>query len=161
MEVGELFLKEWERESANTRKMFEGIPADKMEWKPHNKSKSLGELGLHVASIPGRWIHVFDNDVFDPTLFPQPTLRDKDSILKLFDENSGKIMDALSKTSEDEYNREFTFSLRGKPVYKMQKGIGLRMGLFDHLIHHRAQISVYLRLLNVPVPGMYGASADE
>lgn len=161
MKIGELYSKEWERESTLTRKMLERVPADKLSWKPHERSKSLGALALHVANLPGRWVHVFDDDVFDPTLFPQPELTDKDAILRLFDTNSTKLTEALKRTSEDRYDRKFEFKVGGKPQYATSKAMGLRTGLFDHMIHHRAQLSVYLRLLDVPVPGMYGPSADE
>lgn len=161
MQVGELFLREWEREGPFTKKMLERVPSDKLAWKPHERSKTLGALALHVAALPGRWVNVFGKDVFDPTLFPQPELTDKDAILSLFDSNSTKLTEALKRTGEEEYESKFEFKLGGKPQYTMSKAMGLRTGLFDHMIHHRAQLSVYLRLLNVPVPGMYGASADE
>lgn len=161
MQVGELLLKQWERESPFTKKMLEKVPADKLSWKPHEKSKSLGALALHVAALPGRWVHLLDSDVFDPTILKQPVADDKESIVKLFEDNSGILMDRLKNTSEAEYDKQFTFSPAGKPIFTISKAMGLSTYLFDHLIHHRAQLSVYLRLLNVPVPGMYGASADE
>jgi len=161
MQVGELFIKEWERESPFTRKMLEKVPSDQLAWKPHEKSKTLGALALHVAALPGRWIHVLDSDIFDPTILKQPVAEDKEAILKLFEDNSAILTDRFKKTAEDEYDRQFTFSPGGKPMYTMPKAMGLNTFLFGHLIHHRAQLSVYLRLLNVAVPGMYGASADE
>lgn len=161
MEVKELLIKEWEREGPLTKKMLERVPSDKLEWKPHEKSKTIGALALHVAALPGRWVHVLDGDVFDPTIIKQPTIEGKDAIVKLFKENSVILMDRLKNTSEDEFDKQFTFSPGGKPIFTTSKAIGISTYLFSHLIHHRAQLSVYLRLLDVPVPGMYGASADE
>jgi uncharacterized damage-inducible protein DinB len=161
MQVGELLILKWERESPLTRKMLQSVPSDKLEWKPHEKSKPLGALALHVAAMPGRWVHVLDSDVFDPTVLKQPVAEDKDAIMKLFEDNNTIFMDRLKATSEDEYDKQFTFSPGGKPVFTTSKAMGLSTFLFSHLIHHRAQLSVYLRLLNIPLPGMYGASADE
>jgi uncharacterized damage-inducible protein DinB len=161
MQAGELLLKQWQRESPFTRKMLEAIPAENLAWKPHEKSKTIGALALHVAALPGRWIRILDSDTFDPTLIKQPTAEDKDSILKLFDDNSTIMMDRLKNTPETEYDKQFTFTPAGKPLFTISKAMGLSTFLFSHSIHHRAQLSVYLRLLNLPVPGMYGASADE
>jgi len=161
MEIGELLLKEWNREGPHTRKMLERVPADKLSWKPHNKSRALGSLAQHVAGLAGRWSHVLGNDVFDPTVIKQPELTDKDGIMRLFDQSDALLTECLKKTGEGEYDKDFTFSLAGKHQFTMSKGLGISMLLFGHLIHHRAQLSVYLRMLEIPVPGMYGPSADE
>ena len=161
MEVGQLLLKEWERESPFTKKMLESVPSDKFEWKPHEKSRALGPLALHVAAVPGRWIRILDTDVFDPTIIKQPVLEDKAAIIKLFEDNNTILTDRLKNTPEEEYDKQFTFSPGGKPIFTTSKAMGLSTFMLGHAIHHRAQLSVYLRLLNVPVPGMYGASADE
>jgi uncharacterized damage-inducible protein DinB len=161
MQVGELFLREWEREGPFTKKMLEKVPQDKFGWKPHEKSKTLGALALHVAALPGRWIRVLDSDVFDPTIIKQPTAEDMDAIIKLFEDNNTILIDRFKNTGEEEYDKQFTFNPAGKPLFTTSKAMGIGTFLFGHLIHHRAQLSVYLRLLDVPVPGMYGASADE
>lgn len=161
MEIKELLLKEWSRESESTRKMLERIPEDKLSWKPHEKSKSLGALAQHVAAVPGRWAHVLDGDVFDPTTIKQPQLTDKAGILNLFEEGNARLSNGLKNATDEELGKDFTFSPAGKPQFTMAKGLGISIMLFGHMIHHRAQLSVYLRLLNIPVPGMYGPSADE
>ncbi|MGI0100618.1 MAG: DinB family protein [Candidatus Micrarchaeaceae archaeon] len=161
MKVGELFYAEWMRESASTRNMLSSVPEAKFSWKPHEKSKPLGALALHVAALPGRWLYLFDNDTFDPTVVKQPSLEGKDDIIRLFDEGSAKLTGRLKDTDEAEYDKTFTFSIGGKPTFTMSKAMGFRTLLFDHMIHHRAQLSVYLRLLDFPVPGMYGPTADE
>jgi uncharacterized damage-inducible protein DinB len=161
MQAGELLFKQWQRESPFTKKMLEAVPSDNLAWKPHEKSRALGALALHVAALPGRWVRILDSDVFDPTIIKQPVAEDKDAIIKLFEDNNTILMDRLKNTGEAEYDKQFTFSPGGRPIFTMSKAMGLSTFLFGHLIHHRAQMSVYLRLLNVAVPGMYGASADE
>jgi len=101
MKVGELLIKEWEHEGPLTKKMLERVPSDKLLWKPHVKSRPLGPLALHVAALPGRWVHVLDGDVFDPVIIQQPVFENKDSIIKLFEENSVILMDRLKNTSEE------------------------------------------------------------
>lgn len=160
MDVKELFIKEWERESQNTLKMLERIPEDKLSWKPHEKSKSLGALALHVAALPARWSHIIDSDNLDPSMFKQPEFKDKNDIIRTFQESSTILLDKLKNADPSEYDKQFTFSQNGKVLFTMSKGMGIIV-FFGHLIHHRAQLSVYLRLLNVPVPGMYGPTADE
>jgi uncharacterized damage-inducible protein DinB len=161
MKTGDMLLAEWERESSSTLKMLENVPEDMLSWKPHERSKSLGALAQHVAGMPQRFICIFDNDSFDPTLVRQPELKDKKDIIKLFEEGSVKLTDGFKKTKEDEYDKLFTFQPGGKVLFTMPKVMAFRILLFNHLIHHRAQLSVYLRLLNAPVPGMYGPSADD
>lgn len=161
MKVGQLFLIEWERESASTLKMLERVPEEKLSWKPHEKSRSLGSLALHVSALPLRWMHIFDNDTFDPTVVKQPQLEKKEEFIKLFEDGSTKLTERFRDTDESEYDKPFTFLVNGKEMFIMPKAMGLRVMLLNHLIHHRAQLSVYLRLIDIPVPGMYGMSADE
>jgi uncharacterized damage-inducible protein DinB len=161
MEVRELFIANWKRESELTRKMLERVPDDKLSWKPHDKSKTLGALAQHVASLPGRMSYILELDVFDPRLIVQPELTDKAGVLKTFDEGNARFADRLNKSKDEDYSKDFTFSPGGKPQFTTSKAMGLSALLFGHITHHRAQLSVYLRLLDVPVPGMYGPTADE
>ncbi len=161
MKTGALLLMEWERESSSTLKMLKNVPGDKLSWKPHEKSKTLGALAQHVACMPWRWLCIFDNDSFDPMLVKQPELADKEAIIKFFEENSTKMTGRLKATEETEFDKPFTFQPGGKVLFTMPKSMALRILFINHLVHHRAQLSVYLRLLNAPVPGMYGPSADE
>jgi uncharacterized damage-inducible protein DinB len=161
MEIGKMLLMEWEREGPSTIKMLEAVPEDKLSWKPHEKSKSLGALAQHVASMPWRWLCIFDNDSFDPMTVKQPELKSKADMIRLFEENSAKVVDFLKKTKEDEYDKPFTFQPGGKVLFTMPKVMALRILFLNHMIHHRGQLSVYIRLLNAPIPGMYGPSADD
>ncbi len=161
METRGLLLAEWARESASTRKMLDSVPEEKFQWKPHPKSRDLGALTLHVAALPDRFSNVFATEMFDPTQAKQPNISGKQDIIKLFDSGSAKIEEGLKNTPESEYSKEFTFSREGTVIAKMPKAMFLRTFLVNHMIHHRAQLSIYLRLLDVPVPGMYGPSADD
>ena len=162
MKVKELLIAEWERESANTKRMLQAIPEEKLSWKPHEKSKELGALAYHVAGIPERWAYILDHDVFDPTVVKaQPQPDSKEGIVSMFESGSAALMELLNRTGEADYGREFTFEIKGRRQFTMPRAMGISTMLMGHLIHHRAQISVYLRLLNVPVPGMYGPSADD
>ncbi len=161
MEIGKYLLDEWVEESASTKKMLERIPEDRFQWKPHDKSRSLGELAQHVAAMTSWFIPVFESDSFDPMQHKQPTLANKADMLKLFDDGSAELTKRLKSTPEDEYDKQWNCVMNGNVVATMSKAMALRGWLFDHMIHHRAQLSVYLRLLDVPVPGMYGPSADE
>ena len=161
METRELLIVEWARESPSTRRMLDSIPEDRFTWKPHPKSKELGALALHVAALPGRFSSVFATEMFDPTRARQPDISGKSDIMTLFDSGSAKVEEGLRNTPESEYGREFTFSREGTVIARMPKAMFLRTFLVNHMIHHRAQLSVYLRLLDVPVPGMYGPSADD
>ena len=141
--------------------MLESVPEDKFSWKPHGKSKSLGALTQHVAVMPWRWLCIFDNDSFDPMLVKQPELVTKNDSIKLFKEGSAQMSERFRKTDEKEYDKPFTFKPGGRLVFTMPKSMVFRILFLNHTIHHRAQLSVYLRLLGIPVPGMYGPSADE
>lgn len=161
MKIGEYLLAEWGMESASTRRMLESVPEEKFQWKPHEKSRTLGELAQHVAALPSRFLPIFETDSFDPTEHRQPALTGKADMLELFDEGSTGLAERLGSTPESEYDRQWSFGIGGRVISAAPKAMALRRMLFDHMIHHRAQLSVYLRMLDVPVPGMYGPSADE
>lgn len=161
MEIGRYLLEEWTAEAASTKRMLEGAPEDRFQWKPHERSRSLGELVQHVATLPSWFLPVFETSSFDPAVYKDPPeLTTKAEALRLFDEGSGRLAERLRKTPEPEYDKGWSFTGDGG-TETVTKAEALRSWLFDHLIHHRAQMSVYLRLLGVPVPGMYGPSADE
>ncbi len=161
MNIGEFFEREWERESTLTMKMLNGIPEDRLSWKPHEKSKTLGALAAHVASMPGRFITVLNSDSFDPMAAKQPELKTKNEMIGYFADCSARISKEFANVTDEDYGRGFTFSPAGKPVFTLPKAMALNRLLFMHMVHHRAQLSVYLRLLDSPVPGMYGPSVDE
>lgn len=156
-------LEELIHESLGTRKILQAIPADKLGFQPHLKSMTLGRLAAHIAEIPGWLHHTILQDELDfatADFTPQP-LDDLSALLNAFEENLAKGAAAL-RTASDE-NLEGIWRLRhGEQIFLQMPRVGVVRGLvLNHVVHHRGQLSVYLRLLDVPVPGMYGPSADE
>jgi uncharacterized damage-inducible protein DinB len=152
MTIGETLLPEFDRETASTRKILERVPEDKFAWKPHPKSSTLGKLSSHLAAIPG-WAAVVVNGYGKKS----PDAASKAELLEVLDRNIAAGRDALAGAS-DEYLAK---TIRvGLDLSKPRAAI-LRERVLSHMIHHRGQLSVYLRLLDVAVPVMYGPSADE
>ena len=156
------FLKELNREANTTQKMLERVPDGKSDWKPHDKSMTLGRLATHVAELPG-WVGMtlttpeldFSKNGFEPE-----TITNTKDLLAYFDKNLADARYHLDKASDDQL--ELPWTLRnGEQIYSTEpKGDVIRMS-FCQTVHHRAQLGVYLRLLNIPIPGSYGPSADE
>ncbi len=156
------FKNQLQEETATTRKMLERVPADKLDWQPHPKSMSLVRLATHVAEIPN-WIPmVTDMDELDFSKgnYTAPTINSSKDLVDYFDQNVKDGKAALDKVSDDILNKPWSMR-NGEEIYMTSpKGDVLRMTL-SQLIHHRAQLGVYLRLLDIPIPGSYGPSADE
>ena len=156
-------VEELKHEAAGTRKMLELITDDKLGWQPHDKSMTLGRLAAHIAEIPG-WLNEtikFDElDVSTSGFSPEP-LEDTAALLQAFDETLDKGLQALQAATDE--NLLGLWKLRhGDQVFFTMPRIGVVRGMvLNHIVHHRGQLSVYLRLLNIPVPGMYGPSADD
>lgn len=156
-------LAELKNESVNTRKMLERVPSEKMHWRGHDKSMTIGRLAAHIAEIP-EWIsRVLDADDFDfASAQFVPTVKETtEELLQLFDEKLAGAYASLEKASDESLNNTWTVRRGEQVFYQLPKKVGLRNFAFNHLYHHRGQLSVYLRLLDIPVPGMYGPSADE
>ena len=155
-------LEEFDQEWATTRRVLERVPADQLTWKPHEKSLSLGQLALHVAMGPGligEW--VLQDSIESPgmTVFPKPDSRGE--ILATHEESTRKVKDALSTLGDAGLGRTWHLKRDGKTVMALPKGQLIRSIALNHMYHHRGQLSVYLRLMNVAVPSIYGPSADE
>ena len=162
MAIADALLPEFDHEMDNTRKMLERVPEGKLGWKPHAKSMTMGRLADHIAQIVG-WIpDSMQNDVTDiagnqPP--PEPTRARE--ILDTFDRNRSAARNAILATPDPAFWRQWKLTAGDKVFFEMPR-IGMyRALLMNHLIHHRAQLSVYLRLNDVAIPGMYGPSADE
>jgi uncharacterized damage-inducible protein DinB len=158
----ESFYKELEREAITSKKMLERVPTEKFDWKPHEKSMSLRELATHVAEIPG-WIPLVLNTSevdFAANNWQPKVLSDNKEVLELFERSLEDGRNALSTANDDQLKD--TWKMRnGEEVYNNDtKDLVLR-GVFCQVVHHRAQLGVYLRLLNIPIPGSYGPSADD
>ncbi len=160
MSFAESFLKEFDSEMAATRRMLERVPAPRLDWKPHAKSKSLGELATHVAELP-RWGLRIRGDSFVVGSEKAPPMRTPAEFLARFDQNVSESREAVAAMSDADLEGEFSVLRQGQVFFALKKGFLLRRVLLNHLIHHRGQLSVYLRLNDVPLPAVYGPTADK
>jgi uncharacterized damage-inducible protein DinB len=155
-------LPEFERERMNQRRTLERVPEEKFVYKPHEKCGALGWMAGHIADIPGWGAVTLTSDGMEfDGVQPPPPPRTTAELLEKFDRNIQEFRAALEKADEAELAKTWTGTVKGKPVMSAPKGAMLRGMIMNHLIHHRAQLTMYLRLLDVPVPGLYGPSADE
>ena len=162
MTISQMLLPEFDQEMANTRKLLERVPEDKWDYKPHTKSMPLGRLAAHVAELPFWAKHTLSVESLDIKPGEQPfTVTSKRELLEAFDKNATEAREALAKASDADMAKIWTLSFSGRPVFSMPRSAVLRGSVMNHLIHHRAQLGVYLRLNDVAIPGMYGPSADE
>ena len=166
MSIAQSLLPEFDQEMASTRKVLERIPTEKWNWKPHEKSGTLGWLAAHVGTVPGWYTMTLQTENLDyaPVDGPQyepPIIENAQQLLATFDRESKEARVALSKASDADFGVNWTLLAGGKEIFTMPRIACLRSMVMNHMIHHRAQLTVYLRLLNVPVPGLYGPSADE
>jgi uncharacterized damage-inducible protein DinB len=162
MSLTDLFLKELEQESPTTRKMLQRVPEDKYDWKPHPKSMSLIQLSTHVAELPS-WIpmtlQTSELDFAKNPYTPNP-ISNNQQLLKYFENNYENGRSHLQEANEDVLEDQWTLR-NGEEIYSVSsKAEVIRMSL-SQIIHHRAQLGVYLRILDIPIPGSYGPSADE
>lgn len=159
---GATLLPEFDQEMANTRKALERIPDDRLDFKPHEKSYSLLELASHVANLPS-WtamtLSTTELDLDQPFDWTPPTSREE--VLAQFDTVTSEARAALEAASADELTVDWTLRSGDDVWFTIPRAAVYRLYVMNHLVHHRAQLGVYLRLLDVPVPGMYGPSADE
>jgi len=167
MSLAQLLLPEFDAEMASTRRLLECVPDGKTTWQPHEKSMTLGRLATHVADLAGRATAVVAQDEWDPRppgggANVQPRVLDsRAQLLELFDEGSRKAREALARATDADFARSWTMKREGKQVYTGPKLDAYRRIAMNHLVHHRAQLGVYLRLNGVGIPGMYGPSADD
>ncbi len=166
MSYADSILPEFDQEMASTRKVLERIPDDKLDWKPHPKSNTIGWNAIHLAEIPG-WLTIILNttslDVapVDGEPYRFPALGSRDEILERFDQNVAAARQAIIEVKDESLVVPWTLELGGQPVFTMPRAAVIRSMGLNHLIHHRAILLVYLRLNDVPIPGMYGPSGDE
>jgi uncharacterized damage-inducible protein DinB len=163
MALNTALIGELKHESANTRKMLERVPTDKLNWMPHEKSMKLGRLAKHVADLPAWVERIMSADEFDFATgnFNREPPASTEDILKLSDQRVAEATKLLESASDENLNAMWTGRRGDHVMFQMPKRVALRSFAYNHVYHHRGQLSVYLRLLNIPVPGMYGPSADE
>ena len=166
MTIGQMLLDEFDQEMASTRKTLERCPDEKWNWKPHEKSGTLGWLAGHVGTVP-EWISMTINTqeldyapVGGPAFEP-PKISNCRELLAAFDKGSAEARAALAKVSDADIMKGWKLLAGGQEIFTMPRAACIRSMCLNHMIHHRAQLTVYFRLLGVAVPGLYGPSADE
>jgi uncharacterized damage-inducible protein DinB len=154
---------EIEQEAVITKRVLERVPADKLAWRPHPKSMSLGELAMHVATIPAGICKLAQMDEFEvnPANFNPPVPKNAEEILAALNASIQTAQEYLCEMNESSANGMWRLTSQGKELMSMPRTALLRSIMLNHWYHHRGQLSVYLRLLEVPVPVIYGRSADE
>jgi uncharacterized damage-inducible protein DinB len=159
----DLLLGDLDAELATTRRVIERVPDAELGWRPHERSWTLGELATHVVNLLEWTRMMLDDDSFDLAANPAPreTLPDRESMLREWDERAERVRARVSALEEQRLMQPWTLMHGAHTVLKQPRAVLLRAMCVNHLIHHRGQLSVYLRLLDVPVPSIYGPSADE
>ncbi len=164
MAIRDMLLPEFDQEMANTRKLLERLPETLSDYKPHPKSMSMSRLAGHVAELPGWANETFTKEVleFDMDHYVPFEPKTRQEVLDAFDKNSKTGRDALAAAKDEDFG--VTWSLKntkGDTIFSMPRSVCYRSMVMNHMIHHRAQLGVYLRLNEIEIPGMYGPSADE
>lgn len=166
MSLSEALLPEFDQETASTRKTLERVPDEKFAWKPHEKSGTLGWLAGHLATITD-WVgDTINRDSFDMApggvrMTPPPGPKTRKELLENFDKSVVAARVAIAAASDEHLLKPWSLLNNGQTVLTMPRMAVLRTWVMNHAIHHRAQLGVYLRLNNIPVPAIYGPSADE
>jgi uncharacterized damage-inducible protein DinB len=162
MSIGQSLLPEFDQEMAGTRKSLERVPEGKTEWKPHPKSMTLGRLAGHLAELPVWIVETMQRDEltldgsFKPFISSSPA-----ELLAMFDAKVAEARALLAKATDEDFMKPWSLIAGGQKVFTMPKIAVVRGMVLNHIIHHRGQLTVYLRLNDVPVPSLYGPSADE
>lgn len=162
MNLGQILAQELRHEAQSTRKMLERVP-DKFEWQPHEKSMNLGRLATHVAEIP-QWTRAIvaqDELDFAKSDYKPAALGSAAELVEMFDKCVGDSVELLQDASDADMMRSWQLRNGEKVLMEMPKAMVVRSMVLNHLIHHRGQLSVYLRLNDVPLPSVYGPTADE
>ncbi len=162
MPFSQVLLPEFDEEMKNTRKLLECVPDGNFEYQPHSKSMTLGRLASHVAELPSWAAFTLDREVFELGPDMKPEIADsRADLLERFDRNVANARKLINATADDAWQKTWTLKFAGNTIMSMPRSAVMRSVILNHLIHHRAQLGVYLRLNNIAIPGMYGASADE
>jgi uncharacterized damage-inducible protein DinB len=166
MNYAETILPEFDHEMANTRKVLERVPEDKLDWQPHSKSHTIGWNANHLAEIPG-WVEMtlttseLDIAPKGAPPYQSPKRTTRKEILDVFDGNVAAARKAIAAVKVDQLMQPWSLLQTGTPIFTMPRVAVIRGFVLNHMIHHRAILCVYLRLNDIPVPGMYGPSGDE
>ena len=161
--INDLLLSEWDAEVKSTRAMLERVPM-KADFKPHAKSMALGKLAPHVAELAGFGLTILTTPELDFGSGPprvRPAFESPEQLVKAFDEGAAKVREALAKTPDSAWTENWKLSFQGKPIFSGSRFLAYREMFLNHLVHHRAQLGVYLRMNDKPLPATYGPSADD
>ncbi|MBV9209285.1 MAG: DinB family protein [Acidobacteria bacterium] len=166
MALSKALLPEFDHEMANTRKTLERVPDDKFDWKPHEKSMTLGNLATHLSNLPMWSVYAIKQTSIDLAPVGEPPLKvepatSRQEVLERFDESVKAAREAIEGASDKELFVEWSLLSGGQTILILPRVAVLRSFVMNHTIHHRAQLGLYLRLNDVPVPSIYGPSADE
>ena len=165
MKISEMLLQDFDTEISNTRRTLERLPEGQNSWKCHDKSMELGKLAMHCATLPLFGFYIMEDDGMDMANSKRPhiplELTTREAALKQFDEAATKCRQALVNASDERLSQPWKFSYGEHPISNLPRSATFRMMFFNHLVHHTAQLGVYLRLNDIPVPALYGPSADE
>lgn len=166
MRISDALLPEFDQESATTRKVLERCPQEKFGWRPHPKSYTMGELATHIARMP-TWMNMTlaqtELDIAPPGEEPyrEPAYQTSQELLEAYDNNVKAAREALAKAENDQFMVNWSLLAGGNKIFTMPRVAVIRSFVLNHSVHHRAQLGVYLRLNDIPVPQMYGPTADE
>lgn len=166
MAISESILPEFDHEMGTTRKVLANLDDGKLGWKPHDKSMSMGDLATHLINIPGWAGMTLNADSFDLNpaggeAYREPAITSKDQALELFDKKVAEARAAIAGASDEVMMQPWSLLSGGETIFTMPKVVVLRSFVLNHNVHHRGQMSVYLRLNDIPVPSIYGPSADD
>lgn len=159
----QLVIGDLDHEFAITRRVLERVPDEHLDWKPHEKSMSMGQLATHIANIPFLAEQVFTQETFDIATAPRPAApaSSRAELLARFDGLVAKVKELAANVSDDALLSRWVFRRGDTVIFDAPRAAALRTFGISHIIHHRGQLSVYLRQVGTPVPGIYGPSADE
>jgi uncharacterized damage-inducible protein DinB len=160
MSIADTLLPEFDQEMTTTRRVIERVPTEKGQWKPHPKSFSLGHLAQLVAGMPGWITNTVEETYLDLGKYPGYSYEKTEDLVKSFDRNVAAARKAIAASKDAEYKVPWSLKHGERVLFTMPRGVVVRMHI-NHLIHHRGQLTVYLRLIDVPVPSIYGPTADE
>lgn len=166
MAIREALLPEFDQEMAITRKFLERVPEGKGDWKPHEKSMPMGRLAGHLAELPGWAATSLTQDNFDfapvgGSSYKPAVMTSRQQLLEMFDKSVATAREAIAAASDEKMMQPWSLLRAGTPIFTMPRAAVIRSFGLSHVIHHRAQLGVYLRMNDVPVPSTYGPSADE
>jgi len=162
MSISQNLLPEYDQEMTNTRKLLERVPDDKLNYQPHPKSMTLGRLATHIAELPGWGKQTLESEVLEMEPGFKPHIAaSREELLGMFDKSAAEARAAIAAASDEDWHKIWSFKVAGQTIISLPRTAVVRSMVMNHLIHHRAQLGVFLRLNDVEIPGMYGPSADE